>query len=138
MKIFVQSDQEMLDIWADEDINHVEQILGIEFPFADGTYQSEIDFDKTPDFDETQPVDRTKFRRGPDCRMPESYPCCVVRFHEDTYDRMGSIVIDLFEVVYPEDVQSLEPKEPALESFEELPWDEEDARLAGAPLPRKG
>lgn len=107
MKIFVNSDQEMLEIWADDEISHVEQILGIEFPFVDGTYHSSVNFKETPDFDENQPVDRTKFQRLPDCRMPESYPCCIVRFHEDTFDKMGSIKIDLFEVVYPEDLTEL-------------------------------
>jgi len=108
MKIFVTSDQEMLEIWADDDIGHVEDILGIEFAFVDGNYHSDVDFKETPNFDESQPVDRTKFRRRHDCRMPEAYPCCVVRFHTDTFDRMGSIKIDLFEVVYPEDIKSVE------------------------------
>ena len=107
MKIFVTSDQEMIDLWADEDVYHVEETLGIEFPFADGTYHSDVNFTETPEFDENQPVDRTKFRRLPDCKLPESYPCCVVRFYENTFDRMGSIKIDLFEIVYPEDVQEL-------------------------------
>lgn len=105
MKIFLQSDEELLKIWSEKDISYTEQILGIEFPFIDGTYHSDVDFSVTPDFDESQPVDRSKFRKLPECRMPKSYPCIMVRFHEDTVDRLGSITLDFFDFVYPEDMQ---------------------------------
>lgn len=104
-KHLCNSDSDFVKLWSD---NHcpeeVENILGIEFPFTDGTYLSDVP-DENEDFDFSQMVDRSTFRKTEGSLLPEKYPCVVVRFSIKGYDRMGFVRIEDFEIMYLDDFE---------------------------------
>ncbi len=96
-KTLVQSDMEVVELLLDssgDDFHWVENQLGIEFPFMDGTFQSD------DNCDETQNVDTESYRVTDPGMFPESYPCVVVHTFEKSFDRTGQVEISLFEFVY--------------------------------------
>lgn len=84
-KKLVNNNQELIDYLLEDldfQLHEVESLLGIEFPFEDGSYQSSIfDGEDGEDIDESQDVDTSNFRvvesdysEG----LPEDFPVIVV------------------------------------------------------------
>lgn len=88
------------------EIHDVERLLGIEFAYADGTYQSDFKFSEANGIqsdNEDQDVDLKRYRIVSDGGFPEQYPCCVVMHIENTFDRYGNVALEFIEFVYLSD-----------------------------------
>lgn len=100
VKYLVYSDEEFLALFKDLEWSETEILLGIEFAMADGRYHSDIDPDDEPD---DLSVSETVFRKLNHADFPTHYPCLVMLWIEDTFDRLGDVKIRLVEHIYLED-----------------------------------
>jgi hypothetical protein len=94
-KKLVFSEVEFFNIF--KDLEDVEEFLGIEFAYKDGSYE-DGNYDN-----ENQEIDDTVYRKLEYNMFPNSYPCIVIYFHEDYFDRMGDVSTRLLDFVYPAD-----------------------------------
>ena len=86
-------------------IEHVEGLLGVEFPYSNGVYSSDLDgmnlsgeeFERIESLD----IDTNKFRKHEDNIFPTSYPCVLCIYHDQDSDRVGDFEIFNIHIVYP-------------------------------------
>lgn len=103
-KFLVNSESEYIDLFKEYSLEEVENIIGVEFPFIDGTYVQDLDYNDPESIEkEKQDVDRSKYRTNEDAIVPESYPCVVLLWWEDVSDRLGKESFRLVEFVYQSD-----------------------------------
>jgi hypothetical protein len=82
-------------------VEEIEQTLGVEFPFKDGTYHSEMDQqpeDKVVEW-ESQDVDFDKYRKVKEGFFPKTYPAVMLWCVENDFDRFGPVNFRMFEFV---------------------------------------
>ncbi len=98
-KTLVHNEAEYIAIFSKMDLGAMEQLLGIEYAYEDGYFPGDDRANEMLDASETI------YRKveGWD-NFPESYPCLVLHWIEDTFDRMGDVKIRLVEFVYPHDL----------------------------------
>jgi hypothetical protein len=105
---FVYSEAEFVHVLVKECrrnricVGDMEALLGLEFPYKDGTFLS--DEDKLPEGTnysqwESQQCDFTKYRKTEPKLFPKSYPVALLYQLENEFDRMGSFDIRLIEFV---------------------------------------
>lgn len=100
-KVLVNSESEFMKIFSDWDTQDIEHFLGIEFPYEDGTFQS--DYWKGQKINEDQEVVTSSYRKEEDSLFPEEYPCVVIHWFENTFDRFGNVTFKVMEFVYQKD-----------------------------------
>lgn len=102
-KTLVNNQEEYMNIFhaTDMSLDEIENILGIEFAFVDGKFRSNWMNDAS--IDEDQDLDLNNFKKHEDAVFPESYPCLVVHWIENNFDRFGKVNFRMIEFVYPSD-----------------------------------
>jgi len=103
-KRLVHSDAEYLALFSDLEWSEVEVLLGIEFALSDGRYHSQIAPEDEP---EDLSVSETVYRKLAHADFPDHYPCLVLMWLQDTFDRLGSVKFRILEHIYEEDFQCL-------------------------------
>lgn len=98
-KHLVHSDEEYLALFQRLEWSEVEILLGIEYALTDGRFHSDIAPEDEPD---DLSVSETIYRKLPHALFHERYPCVVLLWIEDTFDRMGSVAFRVVEHVYEE------------------------------------
>lgn len=99
-KHLVQCDEEYVALFKDMELQDAENMLGVEFAFADGTYD---------EGDGTKTVSRTMYRKrsyknaGDLSNFPKEYPCVVLLTNEKGFDRLGDLHIQVLEFAYISD-----------------------------------
>lgn len=104
-KHLVKSESEFLDLFKDWELEDVEEVVGLEFAFKDGRFQTDLCYEDV-DFDEEQDIDRQNYRKYEENNFPESYPAIVLLQNDDDFDRMGRIRHQTLLLVYPSDFES--------------------------------
>lgn len=104
-KHLVKSESEFLDLFKDWDLVDVENVVGLEFAFEDGKFDSDMR-DEDVDFDEEQDVNRQIYRKYEENNFPESYPVLVLLQNDDDFDSMDRIRHQTLLLVYPSDFES--------------------------------
>lgn len=102
-KALIQSTDELIKLLEDyfDSVEAFQEFLGVEFAFADGKFESEIqDYE---DFDDDQDVDFSNYKVLDTEFLPKSYPCVVVYAIEHSFDRCGDVGVELIDYVYPRD-----------------------------------
>lgn len=103
-KFLVNSESEYIKLFREFDLEEVERVIGVEFPFIDGTYVQDLDYNDPESIEkEKQGVDMSRFRANMNAIIPESYPCVVLMWWEDVADRLGKESFRLVEFVYQGD-----------------------------------
>jgi hypothetical protein len=110
-KFLVSSEQEFIKLFDGvSDVEDVERFIGAEFPYADGTYASDLDdmelTDEELDEIESQDIDRTQYRKNDDWAGPEQYPAVCLIHYADDFDRIGNVRFRLLECVYLSDFKA--------------------------------
>lgn len=102
-KILINSEKEYVDFFKSsfEAIEEIQSLLGVEFPYADGTYHS--DWVKGIEINEDQDIDESIYRKFDDSIFPESYPCIMVYLFDNEFDMFGKVKFRLFNFVYLSD-----------------------------------
>jgi len=90
--------------FGEDKFQKIEEFLGIEFAFEDGTWFSWDDVDSV---DEDQPIRYDLWKHREETSLPEQYPCLVVYSFTDSFDRLGNYEIYMFEYVYLTDFQQV-------------------------------
>jgi hypothetical protein len=106
-KKLIKSETELVDFFVNDldlDPAKVEEYLGIEFAMESGRYMSDhkSDYDVLDEL-ELEDEDPSKWRVVEEEGLPKSYPCVLVHYFEDTFDRLGNVGFAFFEYVYPSD-----------------------------------
>lgn len=101
----VNSEEEFMAIFKDEE--DIETLLGIEYAYVDGTFQSDFTFDGTNEDNEDQDVGDV-YRKEEYAYFPESYPCLVLFLNYEDYDRNGKVQIRDLEFVYSHEFKESE------------------------------
>lgn len=105
-KVLVNNEKEFMEIFHSNDetldsIDEIENLLGVEFAYEDGSFRSDWAFQE---INEDQEIDLNNFRKQELwCNFPESYPCLVVHWFENDFDRLGNVKFRVMEFVYPSD-----------------------------------
>lgn len=100
-KHLVRTEEEYIRLFKDFELNDAEDFLGVEFAYADGSYQS--DMWNGLEVNENQSVDYNTYRKLDINNFPQFYPCIVLLANEKDWDRTGNIYFKMLEFVYPED-----------------------------------
>ncbi len=104
-KILLNSEQEYMNLFLADENNlaewEIESLLDIEFALEDGTYPK--DWIKGIAINEDQELDITVYRKCESSIFPESYPCVMVYFIENSFDKLGAVKFRMFDFVYESD-----------------------------------
>lgn len=107
-EVLVNNDAEYVQLFsylADFSPEKYENAIGVEFPYTNGMYQTDLDdsdlTDEQLDEIESLDVDFTTFRKTEYHNFPESYPCVVCLWHVKGWSRAGDEEIFNIHVVYP-------------------------------------
>ncbi len=108
-EVLVRSDADFVQqfeyMFHKRSIEHVEGFLGVEFPYSNGVYQSDLSGMNLSDEEferiESLDVDKNTFRKKEDNIFPTSYPCVLCIYHEQDADRVGDFEIFNLHIVYP-------------------------------------
>jgi hypothetical protein len=106
-KFLVNNDEEFIKLFEKvNDLEGIERFLGVEFPYTDGQYASDLD-DELSDEEleqiENQDIDFTKFRKTRDWTGPEEYPAVVHVHYSNDWDRVGDVHYRLMTCTYLSD-----------------------------------
>lgn len=82
----------------EDDYEKIENLLGIEFAYEDGTYRSDYSIDELTEEIEDQELSDT-WRDTYRSEIPAFFPTLMVHLFEDGFDRVGNFEICLFEFV---------------------------------------
>lgn len=91
-------------------IEEVENCLGIEFAYVDGTYATDRmnEAEINDDWDwEDMDLNFHVYRRKDSCNLPNSYPVLLLYNFDSDYDRMGKMTTCMFDFVTKDDVKEL-------------------------------
>lgn len=107
-KFLVNSEQEFIKLFDHvSDVVDVELFIGVEFPYADGTYASDLNDEELTDEEideiESQDIDRTQYRKNAGWVGPEQYPAVCLINYSDDFDRIGNVRFRMLECVYLSD-----------------------------------
>lgn len=95
--------------YVEWDAQGIEEFIGVEFPFVDGTYLSDLE-KGDEDFDDVLTIDTSQYRKTDMANFPSTYPCLVLWTNELDYDRIGEVRMQMLEFVYPTDFLSTQKK----------------------------
>lgn len=108
-KRVVNSDAEYVSFVFDKvstcSVEQVENLLGVEFATNNGVFLSDLEIDSmTEEDDDLGTVDKSNWRKlKGGSYFPEQYPCVLVHWFGQEYDRFGKVSFELCTFVYKTD-----------------------------------